>query len=240
MNEAANLVDIAAQLADRSRMAIILQLMDGSSKTASELAFAANLSAPSASMHLAKLVQARVLAVTTQGRNKYYRIANHAIAHAIEALSAAANFSRSDGLLYEPKRSQIPNPWAFARTCYDHLAGRLGVELASSLQQHEYLKATGGEYELMPDGKQWLNELNIDSKELYAERRTFATPCLDWTEQRYHIGGALGAALLTAMLKLGWLGKSRIPRLVRLTVKGEMELNRRLSMNPRKQQPGKQ
>ena len=116
-------------------------------------------------------------------------------------------------------------------TCYDHLAGRLGVEFADALQQREYLVTSGGAYEPTSKGEIFLNEFGIDCLQL-SSRRALATQCLDWTERRSHIGGALGAGLLSAMLKKGWLAKSRIPRLLRLTAAGESELRRKLGLAP--------
>jgi len=228
-DDAASVAELGMLFADPSRVKLVLNLMDGSARTARELALAANLSAPSASMHLAKLVRARVLAVKSQGRNKYYRIANSAMAHAIEAMSGAAGASVSIDGHNPARRLQFANPWAFARTCYDHLAGRLGVDLADTLERREYLVTGGGIYQPTSKGEMFLDEFGIDCAQLHA-RRAFATQCLDWTERRSHIGGALGAALLSAMLKKGWLAKSRIPRLLRLTASGESELGRKLGL----------
>jgi DNA-binding transcriptional ArsR family regulator len=225
------LVEIAAQLADNSRVTMVLELMDGSSKTASELAIAANISAPSASMHLAKLVNAGILGVTQEGRHKFYRITNTSVAHAVEALAVAADLplpNQDSG-----KRGIIKgaNPWAFARTCFDHLAGLLGVAVTTALQRHDYIRQDGAEgYIATPKGKTWFAGMEIDCDQLEKERRAFATRCLDWSERRSHIGGALGAALFIGMHKMGWIAKSRIPRLIRLTLKGEGELRDRLSI----------
>ena len=232
-DNAAPIAELATQLADPSRVKLVLTLMDGNARAASELAFAANLSAPSASMHLAKLVRAHILTVKSQGRNKYYRISGSAMAHAIEAISVAAASPVSVKGRHPSRRFQFANPWAFARTCYDHLAGRLGVELADALLRHEYLVISGGAYKVTPEGETFLSELGIDCSQLYG-RRVFATQCLDWTERRSHIGGALGALLLSALLRKGWLANSRVPRLVRLTGRGESELSRQLALAPRK------
>jgi DNA-binding transcriptional ArsR family regulator len=209
------------QFADRSRITMVLSLMGGDSRPASDLALLANLSASSASMHLAKLVRAGILSVRSQGRNKYYRIATPAMAHAIEAFGAASRLT---------ERKLFANPWGFARTCYDHLAGRLGVELALGLQRRAYLRAAGRDFKLTRAGRIWLNEFGVDWQALKNEKRSFAPQCLDWTEQRYHIAGALGSALLIRMFEQGWLKRSWAPRLVRLTTKGEIELSRRLSV----------
>src|SRR5262249_44902218 len=117
MDDAAKLADLAAQLADRSRTTMVLSLMDGSSRPASELALLADISAASASMHLAKLVRSGILVAKSEGRNKYYRIATPGMAHAVEALGVA---SQSLTVLSRSERTLLSNPWGFARTCYDH------------------------------------------------------------------------------------------------------------------------
>src|SRR5262245_1638135 len=126
MRDSSYLAKMAAQLADPSRAEIVLLLMDGSSRRATELALAVNISAPSASMHLAKLVDAGILSVTQDGRSKYYRIATPAMAHAVEALAIAANLPVPDDDRGLGPTIRKANPWAFARTCYDHLAGLVG------------------------------------------------------------------------------------------------------------------
>src|SRR5512142_953648 len=200
MDEHLPIVETAAQLADRSRALMVLQLMDGSSKTSTELSLAANVSAPSASMHLAKLVDAKVLSAERVGRNKYYRIAGPAMAHAIEALAIAADLplpSRSS-----PARPLIhaANPWAFARTCFDHLAGLLGVEITTALERREFVRQDGaGSYAVTEIGEDFFGELGIECEQLRTERRALAAQCLDWSERRSHMGGALGAALMNAM-----------------------------------------
>jgi DNA-binding transcriptional ArsR family regulator len=226
MDETSKLAELAAQLADRSRTTMVLSLMDGSSRPAGELALLANLSAPSASMHLAKLVRAGILSVRSQGRNKYYRITTPAMAHAIEALGVASSLT----IHGKTERTLFANPWAFARTCYDHLAGKLGVELALALQRLAYVRAKGRDFEVTQAGRIWLKEFGVDWQALKNRKRSFAPQCLDWTERRYHIAGALGSALLIRMLEVGWLKKAWAPRLVRLTAEGELELSRRLSV----------
>ncbi len=231
-DDAADMAYIAARLADRTRMAMVLYLMDGQARSATDLCLATNVSAPSASMHLAKLVSAGILIVTQNGRNKYYRIASSAMAHAVEAISVVV---RAPQPIREPaqdrRRSPVANPWAFARTCYDHLAGRLGVELARALERRNYLcAASHAGYTVTATGREWMNSIGIDWEQLAEERRELVTQCLDWTEQRSHIGGALGALLFRRLLKLEWIAQSRIPRLVRITHKGEAEFERQLAL----------
>ena len=226
MDEAAQLASMSAQLADPARAAIVLSLMDGSSRPTGDLQLSANLSPSSASTHLSKLVSAHILTVVKQGRLKYYRVATAAVAHAIEALMVVASPGAS---LQTAARSPL-NPFSFARTCYDHLAGKLGVEIVAALQDQGFIYASGKSYDVTPSGSDWLRGLNIHCEQLRCERRLFATPCLDFTERRHHLGGALGAALLERMVQLEWIAKSRVPRAVRLTDEGRTQLNKRLRL----------
>jgi DNA-binding transcriptional ArsR family regulator len=224
--EARELAQLSAQLADPARATMIMSLMDGGSRSAGELGLTANVSPSSASGHLAKLVSSRILIDSKQGRHKYYRIATAAVAHAIEALQIVA----SPGTVLRQVGQSTLNPFAFARTCYDHLAGKLGVEVTAALQRQKVLRLAGKGYEVTDKGRDWLNEFGIDWQELQLERRQFALQCLDFTERRPHLSGALGAALLARMIKLDWIAKTRVPRSVRLTHKGKTELSEKLQI----------
>jgi DNA-binding transcriptional ArsR family regulator len=226
MDEANQLAKLSAQLADPVRAAIVVSLMDGSSQPTGELQISANVSASSASMHLSKLVGARILTVVKQGRVKYYRIATAAVAHAVEALSIVA----SPGAVIQTAARSSLNPFAFARTCYDHLAGKLGVAIVTAIQRENIIRTSGESYEVTASGSDWLNEMGINWQDLQSGRRLFATRCLDFTERRHHLSGALGAALLERMIELNWIVKSRVPRAVRLSAKGKMELSERLRL----------
>jgi DNA-binding transcriptional ArsR family regulator len=227
MDEANQLAKLSAQLADPARAAIVVSLMDGSSQPTGELQISANVSASSASMHLSKLVGARILTVVKQGRVKYYRIATAAVAHAVEALSIVA----SPGAVIQTAARSSLNPFAFARTCYDHLAGKLGVAIVTAIQRENILRTSGESYEVTASGSDWLSEMGINWQDLQSGRRLFATRCLDFTERRHHLSGALGAALLERMIELNWIVKSRVPRAVRLSAKGKMELSERLRLD---------
>jgi DNA-binding transcriptional ArsR family regulator len=222
--EAKELAQLSAQLADPARATMIMSLMDGSARSAGELGLTANVSPSSASGHLAKLVNSRILTDSKQGRHKYYRIATAAVAHAVEALQIVAS---PNTVLRQVGQSTL-NPFAFARTCYDHLAGKLGVEVTASLQRQKILSLAGKGYEITGKGSDWLEEFGINCQELKLERRQLALQCLDFTERRPHLSGALGAALLARMIELDWIAKTRIPRSVRLTSKGKTELSRKL------------
>jgi DNA-binding transcriptional ArsR family regulator len=227
MDAAEQLANLSAQLADPARAAIVLSLMDGGSQPTGALQISASVSASSASNHLSRLVDAGVLTVAKRGRLKYYRIATAAVAHAIEALSVVASPAAA---IQMAARSPI-NPFSFARTCYDHLAGKLGVEIAVALLREDFIRPAGKHYEVTEAGYGWLDEMGIHCAQLRLQRRSFASQCLDFTERRHHLSGALGAVLLARMIEQGWLLRSRVPRAVRLTAKGKIELGKRLHLD---------
>lgn len=224
--EAKRLAEVSAQLADPSRAAMVLKLMDGSTRPTGELMLEANVSSSSASIHLAKLVRAKLLKVSKTGRHKYYRITTAAVAHAVEALETIASPREALGVA---ARSRL-NPFAFARTCFDHLAGKVGVQVAIALQKEGLLEVSGKEYEVTGKGSKWLADMGINVGELEAGRRMLAPQCLDFTERHPHVAGALGAALLQRMIDLDWIRKTRVPRAVRLTPTGRTELSKRLRL----------
>jgi DNA-binding transcriptional ArsR family regulator len=212
---------IASLLGDRARSLMLWYLLDGRAYTATELAICADVSPQSASNHLKKLVDADILKVEKQGRHRYYRFASPDAAYAIESL---ANLLPSEK---ESLKKEIPDPIgaAYARTCYDHLAGRLGVRITDALLDKGFIKTAGEKYDITEDGIDWFESLDIDITILKSKRRSFAHPCLDWTERRHHLAGALGAALLDKMISKGWIRKRRNSREVDITYVGQKMLS---------------
>ena len=209
--------ETAALIGDPVRATIMWKLLDGRAFTATELAIAADTSASNISMHLAKLLQADLLRVETQGR--HYTFARKEIAYAIEAMTH---------LLPLPKKQQLPDENIPAvkqcRTCYDHIAGKTGVAITDSLLQQKLLIANGNNFTLSTKGNKWFAGMGIDVEAVQQQRRSFLRPCLDWSERRYHIAGSLAAALLTAMLSQDWLRRIKHSRAVIVTAKGEKNL----------------
>ncbi len=214
MTEILQMAETAALLGDPTRANMLWALMDGGALTAKELAFAAHVSAPTASGHLGRLAEAGLLAVTRQGRHRYYRLASPAVGAMMEGLLAGS------GLDSAPLR-----PWRggealrTARTCYDHLAGRLGVAIADSLVSKDRVVLTADGGEVMEAGHAFLRELGADLS-AGSSGRVFCRPCLDWSERRPHIAGRLGAALCTRCLELGWIARRRDTRAVGITAVG--------------------
>ena len=207
---------IATLIGDPMRAKILWNLLDGRAYTASELATSVDTSPQNLSMHLNKLIKANLLVVEVQGRHRYYTFAKPEVAYAIESLA---------GLLpAKPKEAPDP-PIRYCRTCYDHLAGRVGVQLADSMVKHRLLKHEGHEFIPTSKGRNWFQQLGIDFDAIKQQRRAFARACLDWTERRPHLAGSLGAALLQKMLDEKWLRRMANTRAVMVTPKGEKALS---------------
>lgn len=207
-----------------ARANMVAALMDGRAQTASELAFVAGVTPQTASSHLAKLTGAGLVAVEKQGRHRYYRLAGPAVADALEPLSHLTPSTRAP----ERRSAQLRRVGELrtARFCYDHLAGRLGVALTDSLLQRRFLRREDTDFRLGPRGRAFLESLGIDVAAAEGERRHFARCCLDWSERRPHLGGALGAALADHLIRLKWLRRDRMPRKAVLTALGQRELPR--------------
>lgn len=207
---------VAALFAERARADMALVLLDGRALTAGELARTAGLTAPAASPHLARLVEGGALTVQRQGRHRYYQLATPAIARVLEVLLTVAP-SRPVSTLRDAQRRNVL--WA-ARTCYDHLAGALGVDLFDRLVQTGMLVEETHLMAVSPVGVTFFNDLGIDVERLLLGRRPVVRPCLDWTERRHHLAGALGAALLDILMKNGTLERRQTTRAVRVTEHG--------------------
>ncbi|MGA7918265.1 MAG: helix-turn-helix transcriptional regulator [Candidatus Acidiferrales bacterium] len=228
MNTKYPIAAIAELIGEPARAAILLALMDGRSLTAGELALIANVSAQSTSAHLSKMAAGGLLKAQSSGRHRYYRLAGSDVAHAIEALATIATLP--------PSPAAIPTPHALeirtARSCYEHLAGRIAVEIATALEEENVIRQCGErDYELGRNGHNWFSQLGIDLKPLCRTRRKFARRCLDWTERKPHLAGALGTALCARTMALGWFAKRRDTRALRITHKGACELHNRFGIS---------
>lgn len=226
MNDPDVVARVAGLLADPARAQIVLTLIDGSMRPAGELAFAANVSAQSASAHLAKLVEGGLLALQPQGRHRYFRIASPEVASAVESLSSLS-------AALQPRRPRSPAiprsaPVQFlhARTCYDHLAGEMAVQICAAMLKARWLRPQGGNLELTRLGNERLAALDVDLSAARSSPRSFARACVDLTQRRSHIGGALGAALLDMYLARGWILRMRGSRAVSITPKGSQAFAR--------------
>ena len=219
MVAAANLVEVAALVGDTARATILAALMGGQALTASELAFLARVSRSTASEHLVKLTEARLISVTRQGRYRYYRIASPLVARMIESIIAVAAIEVPSR--YQP-RSIRDEGLRFARTCYDHVAGQVGVAIADALvaNGHVVLGEDGGE--VTESGTRFLSSFGADLRP--RGKRIFCRPCLDWSERRYHVAGLVGTEIWRRCLELRWLARERDSRALRLTAAGKAGL----------------
>ncbi|MFY1827120.1 ArsR/SmtB family transcription factor [Myxococcus fulvus] len=213
----------ASLIGDPARAGMLSRLLEGPARTAGELAREARVSPQTASGHLAKLLEGGLVRVEVQGRHRYYRLATPDVARALEALS----------ILVPTRQStvRVPEPLRFARTCYDHLAGTLGVTLADALEQRGLVEAGDDSYALTPEGARFITKWGVDVDALSQGRRAFARRCLDWSERRAHIGGALGAALADHLFARRWIARRPEGRGVRLTVEGRRGFDRELGLS---------
>jgi DNA-binding transcriptional ArsR family regulator len=217
----ANMVEVAALVGDTARATILAALMGGQALTGSELAFLARISRSTASEHLSKLVEARLIAITKQGRFRYYRIVSPRVAKMLESIELVAAIDVPPR--YQP-RSMKDDALRFARTCYDHLAGQVGVAIADALvtNGHIILAEEGGE--VTDAGARFLAGFGADLTSKSRSRRLFCQPCLDWSERRLHVAGLVGAEICRRCLELGWFRRVRDSRALRLTPDGKSGL----------------
>ncbi len=213
---------IAAMIGDPTRARMLAVLMGGEFLAAGELAAAAGVSAPTASTHIAKLLDAELVVLRTQGRHRYVRLAGDEVAHVLEALSFVAERSASadkwERGAYKPLKA--------ARTCYRHIAGELGVALFDGLLARGTLAPQDGHYALSDAGRAELHALGIALPADAAPSRRFAHACFDWSERRDHLAGSLAVSLLEHGLAQGWLRRSKGSRALQLTPPGATALAR--------------
>jgi DNA-binding transcriptional ArsR family regulator len=212
-------------IGDPTRAVMLEALLGGEALSAGELARRAWVAPPTASAHLARLVDGGLLISTRSGRHRYFTLANAGVAEALEALARIA--SKRSGVVDHSGAAN--GSIRFARTCYDHLAGVLGVMVTERLVDKRYLVGTDG-YEVTAAGTAWLESLGANVGAGARQRRAVARPCLDWTERRNHLAGAAGAAVVSALLGKQWLTRIAGTRAVRLTLRGREGLYRTLGL----------
>ncbi|MFC9707092.1 ArsR/SmtB family transcription factor [Paenibacillus sp. NPDC056933] len=224
MNAYPNITVIASLIADPSRAVFLEALLDGRALPAGELAFMAGVTPQTASNHLAKLVEGGLLVVERQGRHRYYRLAGKEIAFLIETMGSIAPPVQVRSL----KQSNQLQHLSFARTCYGHLAGKLGIALCEALLREGYLEESEDEqskdYQITAKGVQWFNSFGITLEGKTGLRRTLARKCLDWSERRHHISGLLGDELGRRLSELDWTRQKPGSRAVEVTEAGKKGL----------------
>jgi len=225
MDDATDITAVAGLLADSSRATMLQALMDQRARTAGELARLARIAPSTASQHLARLSDGGLLALESQGRHRYYRLANRKVAALLEGMMAFAPAPDP------PVPQRVGFDLRFARTCYDHLAGTIATALYDRLQADGTLRVTSSGVTLTPPGARRLQSLGIDTETLRAGRRPLARACMDWTERRDHLAGGLGAALLSHFRTQQWLTPRNAPRTLRLTTTGRRALATHFDIN---------
>jgi DNA-binding transcriptional ArsR family regulator len=200
MKEGPIIASVAALLGDPARANILTALMDGRALTVSELAEAAGVTLQTASGHLAKLDAANLLTAEKQGRHRYFRLSGPDVAQVLEALMGLAQRTGATRVRTGPKDAALRS----ARVCYDHLAGERGVALLKAARQQGFVEGDK-DLALTTKGRAFFTEFGIDLAALEKGRRPVCRPCLDWSERHSHLGGALGAAILSRMIETGWV-----------------------------------
>jgi DNA-binding transcriptional ArsR family regulator len=221
-----DLAHIGFLIGDRRRAGMLLALLGGEDLPAGELGARVGASSSLASAHLNRLREAGLVRAERVGRRRLYRIAGPDVAQALEALVAVAP-GRPATSLREARQGEALR---HARTCYDHLAGELGVALTDALRRQGSLDLTDAGFALTPTGRRRLTELGVDIASAQAGRRTFIRHCIDWTERRPHLAGALGAAIATRFFDLGWVSRRSGSRALDITPVGSQELRARFGL----------
>jgi DNA-binding transcriptional ArsR family regulator len=222
-----DLAAVATLIADPARASMLSALLGDIALPAGELARLAKITPQTASAHLAKLVEGNLLSVTALGRHRYFRLKDKRVAQVLESLA----------LLARPGRVVSLNDWLErkamqrARTCYDHLAGALGVRLTQAFIDQGFIQYHGEAFELTYVGETWFHSFGIDCMELQQRRRVFARSCLDWSERKPHMAGALGAAVLRRLFEQKWIVRVRNFRTVKVTDLGHQQFQNEFGLD---------
>jgi DNA-binding transcriptional ArsR family regulator len=220
MDVSEHFVLISSLICEPARARMLWCLLDGKAYTASELAASADISATSASNHLSKLLEAEIVKVESQGRHRYYNFANNEVAYAVEAMALLAKVNSKHKLSEKETVVAVK----YCRTCYDHLAGYMGVTITETMERKGFLSKEGNDYAVTISGWKWLKQLRIYKQDYTGNRRPLTRQCLDWSERRPHLAGQLGADLLKVMLEKKWFKKIQFSRELLITAKGSREM----------------
>lgn len=218
---------VAATIGDPARANMLSALIEGRALTASELAQQAGIGKPTASAHLARLLDADLIAVERQGRHRYYRLADERVAALLESLMSFASELVPKRVRTGPREPALRR----ARVCYDHLAGDVGVALFDALVRNGDLVLRGDGPELTVEGEARMIAFGLDLEALRRLRRPLCRSCLDWSARRSHLAGALGAAILQRLFDLGWARRVEGTRVVAFTPRGERALKERFGLS---------
>ena len=217
MKDGPNIAGIAALIGDRARSEILTALLGGQALTATELTEVADVTKQTASAHLARLVDAKLVAVEKQGRHRYFRLADDDVAQLLESLLGVAVRTGAVRLKSSPRDPALRK----ARVCYDHLAGDLGVLAFDAFKKRRWIEHDEEGLTLSPRGAKFCRDLGVDVDSPGTHRRPMCRVCLDWSARRHHLAGVVGARLLDRFYELGWAKRRRGTRIVDFTPRGE-------------------
>lgn len=222
------MASLAELVGDRSRAGMLAALMDGRALTATELATEARVTPATASAHLGKLTRAHLITLTRRGRYRYFRLASSEVAHMLESLMVLTQLPESRK---RHRLQRIDPALQYARTCYDHLAGRVAVAIADALESRGLIQMDDESCCVTEPGQRWLRDFGGLPEQTTRARRIFCRPCLDWSERRFHLAGAVGAKLFDALLEKQWLRRSPLARAVIVTAAGRRGLKAELGVD---------
>jgi DNA-binding transcriptional ArsR family regulator len=227
MSDGSSMVAAAALIGDYTRAKMLTALMAGRALTATELAGAAGITKQTGSTHLRKLLDARFVAMEAHGRHRYFRIADEAVAQLLEEVMSFSMRANTGPYTAGPKDPALRK----ARVCYDHLAGELGVIVHTSLQQRHAFDFAGATVELSAAGERLIGEFGVDVRAMRNQKRALCRVCMDWSERRHHLAGAVGAALLARVIELGWAVRDKSSRAVCFRPNGERAFRNYFALN---------
>jgi DNA-binding transcriptional ArsR family regulator len=227
MSDTPGPTSVDALNAQPAQASLLQILMDGRSRTASELADATGITRPATSFHLARLVDGRWLRIDRQGRHRYFRLANQDVAGLLESMIFVSGNRQQIDERFGPRPTDLRR----ARMCYDHIAGELGVGIVESLTKTGALVETGDDFQLTAAGERYVLDLGIDVAAARRRRRHFARTCIDWSERRPHLAGALGAAIADRFVDLDWIRRQPGQRTLSITPTGQRELKAALGID---------
>lgn len=215
-----NIASVAALLADPTRVSILMALSDGRAFTANELSHLARVAPSTASGHLARLVDAELIKVEKQGRHRFFRMTNPALTEVLEELATFAPAHNIRSL----REAEAGKAVRRARTCYNHVAGKFGVELTQALVRQSLLVELEDGYMLSQEGERWFHDFGITDIHTKKGQPIFAPRHIDWSERHYHFAGAPGAAFTRRLFELGWIKRIPASRALCITETGQQAL----------------
>jgi len=216
MNDFPDIAPVAALIGDATRASMLMALMDGRAYTATELALFGDVTPSTASSHLARLKEGGLIKQRKQGRHRYYQIATEDIAEMLEKLMGVTSVLKESTIPRHPRNLEL----RYARVCYDHLAGEIGVRLKERLVERQFVVQQNDDIEITPTGMDWCLEQGIDLEQPKTRRRPLCRPCLDWTERKMHLAGVIGAAIFNRLIALKYVRREEESRVVTLREEG--------------------